>query len=62
MKPNGEKETLGSAVTRVLSIKSSKFVYMFVKSAEENDMIEFLKTAPVEIRLTVGTAWDNQFF
>ena len=62
MQSEDVQENLGSALTRVLRIKSSKFVYIFLDSEDDNDMVEFLKTAPVEIRLTVGSSWENQFF
>ena len=55
-----DKSTTG--VTKVLRIKQSKFIYAFVGIDEHTDMIEFLKTVPVEMRLTVGHSWENHFF
>ena len=62
MKTSDGREHRGSAFTRVLRVKHTKFIYMFVSSEEENDMIEFLKTVPVELRLTVGPSWENHFY
>ena len=52
----------GVAMAKVLRIKQSKFAHIFVSNDDSFDMIEFLKTARVEIRLTVGFSWENHFF
>ena len=49
----------GPAIAKVLRIKQSKFVYLFVDRDEHNDMMEYLRSTQVEFRLTVGPSWEN---
>lgn len=49
-------------VVKILRVKQSKFAYLFASNQQYGDMIEFLRTVPLELRLTVGHSWDNFFF
>ena len=43
--PIPKKNDKGPGITKVLRVKQSKFVYVFVNGEDHNDMIEFLRTA-----------------